>query len=101
MSTIPVSNEELLTVRDTMRTLNRIVDGFEPEDKVVLTRHGQMVAVILPLAAYEALVAAGRARVCICPVGFGAVKRADCPRCGRDAAHTITGPDAVLSKRGT
>lgn len=35
-------------------------------------------------------------RPCTCPVGFGQVARADCPRHGELARHTITGPDEVL-----
>lgn len=44
-------NEELFTVRDAMRELNRIVDRIESGEleKAVLMRRGKMVAVVAPL----------------------------------------------------
>jgi antitoxin (DNA-binding transcriptional repressor) of toxin-antitoxin stability system len=51
--TILVGNGELVTVRDAMRVLNRIVDRIESGEieKAVLTRKGRMVAVVVPLSA--------------------------------------------------
>lgn len=51
---IPASNDELHTVRDAMRGLNRLVDDMAAGrvEKAVLTRHGQMVAVVLPVDVY-------------------------------------------------
>jgi hypothetical protein len=53
---IQVGNTELFTVRDAMRSLNRIVDYLDEGslDKAVLTRKGKMVAVILPVRAVAA-----------------------------------------------
>ena len=50
-SRVAVSNEELFTVRDAMRGLNRIVDDIQAGviDKAVLTRHGKMVCAVVPL----------------------------------------------------
>lgn len=58
---IKTENEELFTVRDAMREMNRLVDRLEAGslEKVVMTRSGQMVAVVLPLEAYAALVNGG------------------------------------------
>lgn len=52
---IKVSNDELATVREAMRTLNRMVDDLETgtREKVVLTRHGRMVAVLTSIEAHE------------------------------------------------
>ena len=46
---VAVGNEELFTVRDAMRGLNRIVDDINAGtlEKAVLTRGGKMVAVIV------------------------------------------------------
>lgn len=54
---IAVSNDELATIRDAMRNLNRIVDALNSgaADKVVLTKGGKMRAVILSLDEYERL----------------------------------------------
>lgn len=57
---IPVSNDELMTVRDAMRSLNRVVDGLSggPEPtKAVLTSRGKMVAVVLAVDEYRNLLA--------------------------------------------
>lgn len=57
---IPVDNDELFTVRDAMRELNRIVDGLrggvDPR-KAVLMKHNQMVAVVLSVDEYRNLLA--------------------------------------------
>jgi hypothetical protein len=54
---ILVGNEELFTVRDAMRGLNRIVDDIVEGklDKVVLTRHGKMLCAVVPLGNIESL----------------------------------------------
>jgi hypothetical protein len=54
---VEVSNEELRTVRDAMRELNRMVDVLERGDseKFVLTKHGQMRAVVLSVESFAAL----------------------------------------------
>lgn len=51
---IAVANEELVTVRDAMRELNRIVDALEAgeQEKAVLTRKGKMVAVVVPVEVF-------------------------------------------------
>jgi hypothetical protein len=57
---ISVENDELVTVRDAMRTLNRIVDDLSvghPHKKSVLMKHNQIVAVVLPLDGYRNLLA--------------------------------------------
>ena len=57
MAKVEVSNEELRTVRDAMRELNRMVDSLERGDstKYVLTQRNQMRAVVLSLEAYSVL----------------------------------------------
>jgi hypothetical protein len=49
MGKVEVSNEELRTVRDAMRELNRMVDQLDrgESEKYVLTKHGQMRAVVV------------------------------------------------------
>jgi hypothetical protein len=51
MSAVSVSNEELRTVRDAMRELNRMVESLACGDlnKFVLTQRNQMKVVLLPL----------------------------------------------------
>lgn len=51
MSEVTVSNDELRTVRDAMRELNRMVDLLSRGDlsKFVLTHRNKMKAVLLPL----------------------------------------------------
>ena len=57
MAKVDVSNDELRTVRDAMRELNRLVDQLErgESEKYVLTRHGQMRAVVLSVDCYANL----------------------------------------------
>lgn len=54
---VEVSNDELRTVRDAMRELNRMVDLLESGDseKFVLTKHGQMRAVVLSVEGFARL----------------------------------------------
>lgn len=48
---VTVGNENLVTVRDAMRGLNRMVDQLAAGeiDKFVLMHHGRMVAAVVPL----------------------------------------------------
>jgi hypothetical protein len=57
MGKVEVSNSELRTVRDAMRQLNRLVDELERGDseKFILTKHGQMRAVVISLDHFAAL----------------------------------------------
>jgi hypothetical protein len=54
---VEVSNDELRTVRDAMRELNRMVDQLDSGDseKFVLTRRGQMRAVVLSVECFSQL----------------------------------------------
>jgi hypothetical protein len=54
---VEVSNEELRTVRDAMRELNRMVDLLDSGDseKFVLTKHGQMRAVVVSVERFARL----------------------------------------------
>jgi hypothetical protein len=51
MAAVSVSNDELHTVRDAMRELNRMVDALTRGDieKVVLTQRNKMRVVMIPL----------------------------------------------------
>lgn len=57
---ITISNDELFTVRDAMRELNRIVDRIESGEieKAVLVRRGKMVAVVAALPEWQRTVVA-------------------------------------------
>ncbi len=57
MGKVEVSNDELRTVRDAMRELNRMVDLLEHGDseKFVLTKHGQMRAVVISVETFAEL----------------------------------------------
>jgi PHD/YefM family antitoxin component YafN of YafNO toxin-antitoxin module len=52
-----VANEELVTVREAMRELNRMVEALERGelDKVVLTQRNQIRAVLVSLERYAEL----------------------------------------------
>jgi hypothetical protein len=54
---VRVANDELLTVREAMRELNRLIDALERGelDKVVLTRRNQMRAVVVSLERFSEL----------------------------------------------
>lgn len=60
MSKLEVSNNELRTVRDAMRELNRLVESLESGDaeKFVLTKQGQMRAVVVSVDYFARLWAA-------------------------------------------
>lgn len=53
---IETENGEWVTVRDAMRGLNRLVDELAAgeREKVVLIRHGKMVAVVIPVERFPA-----------------------------------------------
>ncbi len=57
MTRLEVSNEELRTVRDAMRELNRMVDDLEQgeAEKFVLTQRNRMRAVVLSVEEFVAL----------------------------------------------
>jgi hypothetical protein len=54
---VEVSNDELRTVRDAMRELNRMVERLErgESEKFVLTKNGQMRAVVLSVESFAGL----------------------------------------------
>ena len=54
MGKVEVSNDELRTVRDAMRELNRMVDHLESgeSEKYVLTKGGQMRAVVISVETF-------------------------------------------------
>jgi deoxyinosine 3'endonuclease (endonuclease V) len=54
MTAISVSNDELCTVREAMRDLNRMVEQLESgeREKLVLAKHNQMRAVVVSLQHY-------------------------------------------------
>jgi hypothetical protein len=60
MRKVEVSNDELRTVRDAMRELNRMVDALESgeAEKFVLCQGPRMRAVVLSVDAFAALNAA-------------------------------------------
>lgn len=57
MGKVEVSNDELRTVRDAMRELNRMVEQLEngETEKYVLTKNGQMRAVVLSVDTFSHL----------------------------------------------
>jgi hypothetical protein len=57
MAKVEVSNDELRTVRDAMRELNRLVDQLDrgESEKFVLTKNGQMRAVVMSVEQFAAL----------------------------------------------
>jgi hypothetical protein len=54
MSRVEVSNDELRTIRDATRELGKLVESLENgvAEKFVLTKHGQMRAVVVSLDSY-------------------------------------------------
>jgi hypothetical protein len=60
MGKVEVSNEELRTVRDAMRQLNGMIEMLErgESEKFVLTKHGQMRAVVLSVGDFSRMRAA-------------------------------------------
>lgn len=57
MGKVEVSNDELRTVRDAMRELNRMVEDLErgESEKFVLTKNGQMRAVVVSVEMFAGL----------------------------------------------
>jgi hypothetical protein len=57
MGKVEVSNDELRTVRDAMRELNRMVEELDrgESEKFVLTKHGQMRAVVVSVDCFSRL----------------------------------------------
>jgi PHD/YefM family antitoxin component YafN of YafNO toxin-antitoxin module len=57
MGKVEVSNDELRTVRDAMRELNRMIDALERGDseKFVLCQHNRMRAVVISLESFARL----------------------------------------------
>jgi PHD/YefM family antitoxin component YafN of YafNO toxin-antitoxin module len=57
MSRVNVSNEELHTIRDAMRELNRLIEllGRGDREKIVLTQRNQMRAVVVSVERYSEL----------------------------------------------
>jgi hypothetical protein len=57
MARVEVSNDELRTIRDAMRELNRMVDALEAGEleKVVLCQNNRMRAVVVSLDTFAAL----------------------------------------------
>ena len=66
MGKVEVSNDELRTVRDAMRELNRMVDALERGDaeKFILCQNNRMRAVVISLETFAKLTSAcGDARL--------------------------------------
>lgn len=66
MARVEVSNDELRTVRDAMRELNRMIDALErgEAEKFVLRQGNQMRAVVVSVDTFAALsAAAGPVRI--------------------------------------
>ena len=57
MPAVRVANDELSTVREAMRELNRLVDALESGEleKVVLTQRNRMRAVVVSLERFSEL----------------------------------------------
>lgn len=57
MGRVEVSNDELRTVRDATRELGRLIENLASGDaeKYVLTKHGQMRAVIVSVDDFAAM----------------------------------------------
>ena len=62
MKRVEVSNDELRTVRDATRELGRLIESLESGDaeKFVLTKHGQMRAVVVSLDSFTTMRAGGQ-----------------------------------------
>jgi hypothetical protein len=65
MRKVEVSNDELRTVRDAMRELNRMVDSLErgESEKFILCQNHQMRAVVISLETFARLRANGDAGI--------------------------------------
>lgn len=62
MAQIPVSNDEMRTVRDAMRDLNRMIDRLDSgeAEKFVLLTQSRMRAVVVSVQAYSDLCSQAR-----------------------------------------
>lgn len=62
MAKVEVSNEELFSVRDAGRELGRLVEQLDSgqAEKFVLTKHGQMRAVVVSVEDFATM------RSCVC-----------------------------------
>jgi len=62
MARVEVSNDELRTVRDATRELGRLIESLESgaAEKFVLTKHGQMRAVVVSLDSFTTMRAGGQ-----------------------------------------
>jgi hypothetical protein len=105
---VEVSNDELRTVRDAMRELNRMVDSLERSEstKFVLTKQNQMRPVVISVETFSALqnaaaqsdqgLAAAQRRAC-CPARSR--RRPSRPRpamkCGRPCRRALGFSSAV------
>jgi len=71
MGKVEVSNEELRSLRDATRELGRLVDSLSAGDaeKFVLTRHGQMCAVVVSVDEFTTM------RACCQQPSYHAVSR--------------------------
>jgi antitoxin (DNA-binding transcriptional repressor) of toxin-antitoxin stability system len=63
MARVEVSNDELRTVRDATRELGQLIESLErgEAEKFVLTKHGQMRAVVVSLDDFTTMRASQRA----------------------------------------
>lgn len=61
MARLEVSNDELRTIRDAMRELNRMVDALESgvSEKFVLCQHNRMRAVVVSVEHFAQMRQAG------------------------------------------
>jgi antitoxin (DNA-binding transcriptional repressor) of toxin-antitoxin stability system len=57
MGRVEVSNDELRTVRDATRELGKLIESLESgaAEKFVLTKHGQMRAVVVSVEEFVAM----------------------------------------------
>lgn len=57
MGKVEVSNDELRSIRDAMRELGRLVERLDKgeAEKFVLTKHGQMRAVVVSVDDFAAM----------------------------------------------
>ena len=67
MAKVEVSNDELRTVRDAMRELNRMIENLDSgaSEKYVLTKSGQMRAVVVSVEYFASLCRGDRVDVLI------------------------------------
>lgn len=73
---VRVANDELATVREAMRELNRLVDALERGEleKVVLTQRNRMRAVVISLERFAELERRAAAQPVRPPVGLSVAR---------------------------